>query len=138
MYRAWHPQPEGGSPLSGDEREERVRRAIGATREERVVLAFALPGILPRWFRSVRPGTEAEDHNGIDVVVETHDMGTIGVQVKGCRVGVERFRRMHPDPRIAVVIVREADSDQDVLRKTIRAIMQVRFLLATGRTGQPS
>lgn len=122
-------------PLCDDTRRGISRRAVGALREERVVLAFSLPGPLPGWFQSVRPGTPEEDRQGVDVVVTTRDLGPIGVQVKGCKVGVERFRRMHPGEAIAVVIVRETDSDRDVRWKTIQAIATVRAALTAGQGG---
>lgn len=124
LARARHSAPVGKAQRHGLDRNE-----VGTMREERVVLTFSLPGILPAWFDYVRPGTPAEDHRGIDVVVQTHDLGPIGIQVKGCKVGVAKFRRMYHDQPIAVVIVRESDSDLVVRNKTIRAIMGIRVAL---------
>ncbi len=65
---------------------------------ERLVLEACLLPQRPAWMKSARAGTRAEDHEGIDVVVES-DVGKLFVQVKSSRTGkaafAERRRRAH-------------------------------------------
>ena len=61
----------------------------GRTSEQRVLEACQLPG-RPAWMKSARAATRAEDHDGIDVVVES-DVGKLFVQVKSSRRGKADF-----------------------------------------------
>ncbi len=80
----------------------------GRTNETRVIEALALP-TRPPWMRSVRRGTKAEDHAGIDVVVES-DVGKLFVQVKSSRGGKAAFLERRRRARVAIVVVHVTDS----------------------------
>jgi hypothetical protein len=106
----------------------------GRANEHRVLEACRLP-MRPAWMTSARAATPAEDHDGIDVVVES-DVGRLYVQVKSSRTGkaafVERRRRAH----VAVVVVKSGDGPEDVLRRVVGVLAPVRktYLIERGQT----
>jgi hypothetical protein len=92
---------------------------------ERHVLDACLLPTRPAWMTSARAGIRAEDHDGIDVVVES-DVGKLFVQVKSSRTGkvafAERRRRAH----VAVVVVKSGDALEEILRRIVGALAPVR------------
>lgn len=92
-------------------------RAKGNRNEERA-LAFATMFAAEwcTWIVSVRAGTLAEDHVGIDLVVTT-DAGVIVVQVKSAQKEARQFRkrwreRGRTEPLVVVVFNRERPERQ--------------------------
>jgi hypothetical protein len=76
----------------------RVLGKIGSERgraNEHHVLEACLLASRPAWMVSARAGTRAEDHDGIDVVVES-DVGKLYVQVKSSRTGKAAFVKRRP------------------------------------------
>ena len=106
----------------------------GRANEHHALEACLLP-TRPAWMTSARAATRAEDHDGIDVVVES-DVGKLFVQVKSSRTGkaafVERRRRAH----VAVVVVKSGDGLEEVLRRVVGALAPVRkmYLKERGET----
>jgi hypothetical protein len=96
----------------------------GRANENHVLEACLLPG-RPAWITSARAATRTEDHDGIDVVVES-DVGKLFVQVKSSRRGkaafVERRRRSH----VVVVVVKNGDTLDEILRRVVGALAPVR------------
>lgn len=115
----------------------RVLGKLGSERgraNERHVLEACLLPARPSWMTSARAATRAEDHDGIDVVVES-DVGNLYVQVKSSRTGkaafVERRRRAH----VAVVVVKSGDTLEEVLRRVVGALGPVRKQYLAERGG---
>jgi hypothetical protein len=108
-----------------------VRRILGGIglergrgNEKRVLEACQLP-TRPKWMLEVRRGTRAEDHAGIDLVIES-DVGKLFVQVKSSRRGKADFEEKRRSARVAVVIVRAGDSQEQILSKVVSAVAPLR------------
>ena len=99
-------------------------RKRGRTSEERVLEALALPS-RPAWMASFRKATQAEDHAGIDVVVES-DVGKLFVQVKSSRGGKAAFAQRRRSARVGVVVVIVTDSPEKVLAKVVGELGKIR------------
>jgi hypothetical protein len=95
--------------------EREVRRQEGAKAKQRAtdaeaLVIQALKDMPPSWVRKVRRGTADEDKRGIDIVVETADVGPLHLQVKSGRNAsrtASKFRRSHL--YIPVIIVKRGD-----------------------------
>jgi hypothetical protein len=95
--------------------EERGRRS-----EDMVFQAFAArPPDAPAWFKCLRRPTLEQDRlQQIDVIVETHDLGELYIQVKSSLTGLRRFEeKWHPANVRGLVV----SLDQDDAR--IRALV---------------
>ncbi|GEM_PF-5632750 len=74
----------------------------------------------PAWLDTIRPGSEAEDHKGIDFVMETKDVGKIFIQVKSSTWQADRFMAKHPrNPHHIVLIVVDDRANSVDIRKRI-------------------
>lgn len=100
-----------------------ITNEIGKALELRVVKALNCNK--PSGWKSVRKGTEKEDADGFDVVIEM-DAGWLGIQIKSSENGKEAFLRDHGKPSIPVVIIGMADSDEEI-RAKVRKEMNVLF-----------
>ena len=74
---------------------------------------------------SARADTRAEDHDGIDVVVES-DVGKLFLQVKSSRTGKSAFAQRRRRAHVAVVVVRAGDTLEEILRRVVGALAPVR------------
>lgn len=110
-----------------------VAAARGRSAEERVVEALALPS-RPAWVLGARRATKAEDHAGIDAVVDS-DVGKLFVQVKSSRTGKAKFQERKRGVRVAIVIVRGGDDGEAVLRKVVGELAKVRAEYVKERKG---
>ena len=72
------------------------------------------------WVARIRLGTEDEDHQGKDVVVETTDVGDIPIQVKSSRKFLKKHFRRYPD--IPVLVIHRSHSEEDVRKMLARII----------------
>ena len=70
---------------------------------------------------SARAATRAEDHDGIDVVVES-DVGKLFVQVKSSRTGKAAFAERRRRAHVAVVVVKSGDTLEEILRRVVGAL----------------
>ncbi len=111
--------PRNLAQILGKDAKKRGRRS-----EHWVLEALALPA-RPSWIRSARKATPAEDHAGIDAVVES-DVGKLFVQVKSSRGGKAAFLERRRSARIAVVVVRVTDSPEAVLAKVVGELAKIR------------
>ncbi len=102
----------------------KIANQRGRTSEQRVLEACQLPG-RPGWMKSARAATRAEDHDGIDVVVES-DVGKLFVQVKSSLRGKADFEERRRRARVAVVVVGAGDAAEKVLRKVVGELAKVR------------
>lgn len=114
-----HPQgpPTDRRPLSRKKRESaimRLRQTIrelsderGKRAEELVFQAFEGPASdSPAWFKGVRrPTPEQDAFQQIDVIVETHDMGELYVQVKSSFTGLKRFMDEYHPANVRCIVV---------------------------------
>ena len=95
------------------------------------ILRASAPGRCP-WFESVRHATPKQDmHEGVDVIVETKDVGRIYVQVKSSEFQASLFRKKRSGPRYrdyVVLVVRAEDADSDVADRAIEQLDRIRFL----------
>ena len=116
----------------------RVLGKLGSERgraNERHVLDACLLPQRPAWMTSARAGTRAEDHDGIDVVVES-DVGKLLLQVKSSRTGKAAFAQRRRRARVAVVVAKSGDTLEEILRRVVGALAPVRrqYLTERGRT----
>lgn len=102
----------------------KIAHQRGRTSEQRVLEACQLPA-RPGWMKSARAATRTEDHDGIDVVVES-DVGKLFVQVKSSRRGKADFEEKRRRARVAVVVVGAGDAAEKVLRKVVGELAKVR------------
>lgn len=77
----------------------------------------------PDWVVEIRPGTEVEDHQGIDFVMETKDVGKIFIQVKSSTWQAERFMAKHPrNPHhIILIVVDDRANSVDIRRRIMES-----------------
>ncbi len=106
-----------------------VRRARekGDANEDRVRAALMRPR-RPWWLIEARRASGAEDHRGIDVVVETVDRGRLRLQVKSSPRGAEKWRRTHREEigYVGMVIVNEGDCANTIYGKALGALILLR------------
>jgi hypothetical protein len=114
--------PATGAPRSRSD-------TYGQDLQDHSIASFAEAGDdLPPWWRSIRPGTVAEDHQGCDVVVIT-DLGEVPVQIKPSRARAIEFveaRRVLGQPEIPVVVVHPQMPAESVRRQIILAVTRHR------------
>ena len=112
----------------------------GKSNEARVLEACLLP-TRPAWMKSARRATTAEDHDGIDVVVES-DLGKLYVQVKSSRRGQAEFQKKKRRIRVVVVRPSPADTPEQILRRVFGPLGALRAELlrerAQGCSAAPS
>jgi hypothetical protein len=106
----------------------------GRSSERRVLEACNLTA-RPEWMRSARAATRVEDHDGIDVVVES-DIGKLYVQVKSSRRGKAAFVERRRRARVAVVVVGVADAPEALLRKVVGQLAGIRAEYRRERKGE--
>jgi hypothetical protein len=84
---------------------------------------------------SARAATRTEDHDGIDVVVES-DVGKLFLQVKSSRAGKVAFAERRRRAQVAVVVVKIGDSLEEILRRIVGALAPARkrYLNERGHT----
>ena len=108
----------------------------GLTNEWRVWKVLQRPS-RPWWITNVRMSTVAEDHRGIDVVVETSDYGDLYLQVKSSLRGAKEFRSKSRSVRvdIEVVVVARTDDANTLYGKTLGALILLRERLDAMSSG---
>jgi hypothetical protein len=106
----------------------------GRSSEKRLLTACLLPG-RPEWMRAARRATKQEDHDGIDVVVES-DVGKLFIQVKSSRRGKVAFEQRARRARIAVVVVARDDGPEKLLRKVVGQLAAIRAEYLRERSGR--
>lgn len=87
---------------------------------------------LPFWFYSVRRATPEEDRRGIDMYVDS-DIGPIPVQIKSSVEGMLKFRREHKGQEIAVVVVRDDHTLEDIRERAAEFIAEQRLRIIWAR-----
>ena len=102
----------------------RLGNERGRANEHHALEACLLP-TRPAWMTSARAGTRAEDHDGIDVVVES-DVGKLFLQVKSSRTGKAAFAERRRRAHVAVVVVRAGDTLEEILRRVVGALAPMR------------
>jgi hypothetical protein len=102
----------------------KVANQRGRGNEKRVLDACLLAA-RPGWMQAARLATREEDHDGIDVVIES-DVGKLYVQVKSSRRGKAAFLESDRRARVAVVVVRTGDSQEALLRKVVGGVGALR------------
>ncbi len=119
-------EPAQRSRLGGlrSEEERAIARARGRRSEERA-LAACRSAARPSWIKTARPAAHDEDHAGIDLVLET-DVGRLFVQVKSSMTGKAKFESVRRKHRIAVVVVRDGDSDARLLAQVSASVGALR------------
>jgi hypothetical protein len=113
-------------------------RARGARAEARVVAALRR-ATRPWWILDARRAHASEDRTGIDVVVETSDLGKLFLQVKSSECGAAKWRRRHRhDTRlIGVVVVRPTDNDPTIYGRALGVLILLRERAEARLTGRP-
>jgi len=81
------------------------------------------PRVFP-WVKRIRMATEEEDARGMDVVVETHDVGDMPVQVKSSRKFLKKHFRRYPD--IPVLIINREHTEEEVRKALARVVKRER------------
>jgi hypothetical protein len=105
----------------------------GCANEHQVLAACLLPS-RPVWMTSARAGTRAEDHDGIDVVVES-DVGKLFIQVKSSRTGKAAFVERRRRATVAVVLAKNGDTLDELLRRVVGALAPIRKMYLKERGG---
>jgi hypothetical protein len=102
-------------------------RARGERAEARVVAELRRV-TRPWWLLDVRRAHASEDRTGIDVVVETSDVGRLYLQVKSSKCGAAKWSRRHRyDTRlIAVIVVRPLDGPSTIYGRALGALILLR------------
>jgi hypothetical protein len=122
-------------------RQQKVRRVAwgrylqdkGRRSEERL-LAVCGPGpARPDWVQEVARATPKEDAQGVDIVVSTTDIGKIYIQVKSSEGGRRLFLMQRRSSRIAVVVVKNFDTEESLQRKFLTTITSERAYILSLR-----
>ena len=89
-----------------------------------------------KWIRLVRKGTREEDiGQGIDIVVETTDMGKLFIQIKSSKKGKEKFCEIRRRPMIAVVVIERQDDLELIWQRLRQALLELRAKILAKRNG---
>lgn len=96
----------------------------GLRNEQRVLFACQNPN-RPSWMLSARIATKEEDHNGIDIVIQS-DIGKLFVQVKSSEKGKEAFSERRRRARVAIIVVHHNDTENDLLNKVVLELTKLR------------
>jgi len=105
----------------------RASNQLGQRQEELVVRAFDAADSRPEWFRSIRLKDGDEDRRGIDVVIETRDLGCLMLQVKSSFRGAEKFAsKGRRSTLIGVVIVKHQDGPLAIRLNVLRVCEALR------------
>ena len=112
----------------------RKQNALGKRNEQRILAALNDPfARLPGWFASCRPSTAEEDARGIDVVIDTFDLGLAYLQVKSSEVRKCSFESKRRPSLIACGGVQAHDSDPSLRTKALDALETIRQILLARR-----
>lgn len=118
----------------------KVGRDRGRDKEDRFLKLFRygrVPSGFPDWFHGIRPVSQEEDCRGIDAIAFTDDVGKIFLQIKSSKAGVEKFKKQQEKYRerkwMFPIIVRDTDSDADILEKTRYVLSQARIKILNHR-----
>lgn len=119
---------------------KQVEQRVGHFIEEQLIEALDQnknPNLeLPAWYVSSRLATPEEDHRGIDVVVQTKDVGCFFLQVKSSLTFVAKFLLGKTRTRIAIVVIRPNDSVETIRNKFFKAARMEREWLKKRRAGE--
>ena len=102
---------------------------LGQEREKKVVEILSREDRLD-WITSVYRGTQEDDANGIDVIVETIDAGKLFLQIKSSSTEVRKFKRKYEKrdiestPSVAVVNVNENHKSEKVVWEHLRCLLK--------------
>lgn len=85
---------------------------------------------MPKWFVRVRRPTLKEDrHEGKDAIIVTSDVGELFIQIKSSETGANHFRQGRhflKNKFIAIVVIREQDTLEDIRANARHAFSQLR------------
>ena len=117
----------------------RVETRKGKLAEQRVLEAintFAVTNVISEpWFKSARLATWQEDARGIDLVIETVDIGILYLQVKSSWIAVRRYQEKHPGMVIAVVVIPFHEKLEIIWQKVLLEIIKLRREIIRRRNG---
>ena len=97
----------------------------GIRNEQRFFRAIADFPDKPHWWLGVREKTPEEDQKGIDAVV-TADVGKLFLQIKSSLRGKKKFEKKVRRSPIAVIVIQNQGTDEEICQKAIEAISLVR------------
>lgn len=101
----------------GHQKEKEVMKIINHLTDEN------FSWIRQAWY--TEPNSE-EDRRGIDIVVDTFDIGKIFIQVKGSKIGLKRFSEKRSRMMIAILYIPHyVYMNNDLLTKKIKILLDV-------------
>ncbi len=105
-------------------------RARGVRNEELVVTVLSARS--PWWLVDVRRATPSEDRSGVDVVVQTADLGVVYIQVKSSsqQARIWRHRYRHDRRPIGLVVVPKDQDERVIYGRAIGALILLRERLS--------
>lgn len=112
------------TPVAPHVREDRGNFRYGRDLEHRAVEAFA-SGDFPPWYRGVRPATEKEDKEGVDLWVFTTDPPPVAVQIKSSAARAALFRARHPGMECATVVLHARMTDEQIRERVLEGVGRV-------------
>jgi hypothetical protein len=105
----------------------KAKAAHGRCNERLAYNSFALAETLPSWFKDHREATKEEDEQGIDLVINSHDLGPLYIQIKSSRRGEIKFLDKGRRSRlIEVIVIRANETKKMVLEKILEACEKIR------------
>ncbi|MFA6446079.1 MAG: hypothetical protein WCW14_02400 [Candidatus Paceibacterota bacterium] len=116
----------------GHGKEERALRILLELQSDRALRL--------EWIASARLSTEDEDHQGIDIVVETIDIGKLFVQIKGSQKGRQKFLRLHgrSTRSICLVVIPHGSPESVWKSKIYYGLIRERSKIIDLRSGRRS
>ena len=88
------------------------------------------------WFVDARISTNIEDAHGIDIVIETSDVGKLFFQVKSSHTGALKFQKRRHGAHIAIIIASCHDSQPELSKKIAGIILNERRSIIALREGK--
>ncbi|MDO8510449.1 MAG: hypothetical protein Q7S15_02385 [bacterium] len=110
-----------------------VSQERGDGSEQRVCIAFDEPFDAPLWFKGVSRAPWELDRKGVDVIVETTDLGKLYLQIKSSESGVQNFAKKGRK-NIAIVLIRGGDTLDEIRTKVLNALQPLRSELEKMRS----
>lgn len=113
----------------------RVRNSLGQQNEIKALSAIQEVGSNWEWFIGARLSSQEEDAKGIDIVIDTKDIGKIFFQVKSSEAGVEQFCKKRRCSRIAVIMLNPRNA-MPLSKYVERSVMNERETIMLLRSGK--
>lgn len=105
-----------------------TKRERGAINEKKVRAAFIQTPenkFTCSWLKKIEFADKKQDAKGIDIIVHTHDVGKIHLQIKSSAWGAKKHKKKYRN-KIPVAIIKVGDTSKEIREKVLAVIKPIR------------